>query len=47
MIRYNCEKKTLCVCGLFNDAVSSSDYIGSNDRVINESKRMLKEAVVA
>jgi hypothetical protein len=23
-------------CGLFNDAVSSSDYIASNDKIIND-----------
>jgi hypothetical protein len=26
----------LFICGLFNDAVSSSDYIASNDMVISE-----------
>jgi hypothetical protein len=26
----------LSICGLFSDAVSNSDYIASNDRVINE-----------
>jgi hypothetical protein len=24
------------ICGLFNDALSSSDYIASKDRMINE-----------
>jgi hypothetical protein len=24
------------LCGLFNDAISSLDYIASNDRTINE-----------
>jgi hypothetical protein len=32
---------------LFNDAVSSSDYIASNDTMINKLERMPKEAVVA
>jgi hypothetical protein len=38
----------LFICGLFNDTVSSSDYIASNDRVItnNEQERIWKEAVV-
>jgi hypothetical protein len=26
----------LDICGLFNDAISSSDYIASNDMIINE-----------
>jgi hypothetical protein len=26
----------MSVCGLFNDSVSSSDYVASNDRMINE-----------
>jgi hypothetical protein len=26
----------LLVCGLFNDAVSSLDYVASNDGIINE-----------
>jgi hypothetical protein len=26
----------LCVCGLFNDAVGSSDYISSNGAIIKE-----------
>jgi hypothetical protein len=26
----------LFICGLFNDAISTSDYIASNDRMINE-----------
>jgi hypothetical protein len=34
------------VCGLINDSVSSSNYIASNDRMINEMKRIWKEAVV-
>jgi hypothetical protein len=32
---------------LFNDAVSSSDYIASNDRMINKWERTRKETVVA
>jgi hypothetical protein len=35
------------ICGLFNDAVSSSDCIASNDTIINELERMWKEAVVS
>jgi hypothetical protein len=37
----------LFICGLFNDIVSSSDYIMSNDRAImnNEWDRIWKEAV--
>jgi hypothetical protein len=35
------------IYGLFNDAVSSSDYIQSNDRAINELEAMGKEASVA
>jgi hypothetical protein len=26
----------LFLCGLFNDTVSSSDYTGPNDEIINE-----------
>jgi hypothetical protein len=33
----NEEWTVLVGCGLFNDAVSSTDYIASNDRVINEN----------
>jgi hypothetical protein len=29
-------KQFLCLCVLFNDTVSSSDYIALNDNVINE-----------
>jgi hypothetical protein len=36
----------LFICFLFNDAVNSSDYIVSDDRMINELERMWKEAVV-
>jgi hypothetical protein len=32
-------------CGLFNNTVSSSDYIASNNRMNNEFKRMWKEVV--
>jgi hypothetical protein len=35
------------VCGLFNDAVCSSDYIASNDRTVNKIERIRKEAAVA
>jgi hypothetical protein len=31
----------------FNDTVSSSDYVASNGRMINELERIWKEAVVA
>jgi hypothetical protein len=34
------------ICGLFNDAFSSSDYIASNGRMINELQRIWKEAIV-
>jgi hypothetical protein len=37
----------LFICGIFNDAVSSSDYIASIDRKINELEMIWKEAVVA
>jgi hypothetical protein len=37
----------LFVCGLFNDAVSSSDYVASNDRMINELEWIWKDAIVA
>jgi hypothetical protein len=39
----------LFACGLPNNAVSSSDYIASNNKVNNEEllERMGKEAVVA
>jgi hypothetical protein len=34
------EKQQTCmylfICGLFNNAINSSDYIASNDRIINE-----------
>jgi hypothetical protein len=33
-------------CGLFNDTVSSSYYTASDDRMINELKRIWKKAVV-
>jgi hypothetical protein len=36
----------LFICGLFNDAVSNSDYIVSDDRVVNELDRIWKEAVM-
>jgi hypothetical protein len=42
-----CKFVYLFICGLFNDAVSSSDYKTSNDRMINEKKRTRKEAVAA
>jgi hypothetical protein len=32
--------------GLFKDAVSISDYIASNCRIINESERIWTEAAV-
>lgn len=35
----------LFVCGSFNDDVCSSDYIVSNDEIVNELVRMWKEAV--
>jgi hypothetical protein len=35
------------ICGLFNDAVSSSDYIAPDDRMINELEMIWKEMVVA
>jgi hypothetical protein len=35
------------MCGLFYDAVISSDDMASNSRIINESERIWKEAVVA
>jgi hypothetical protein len=35
----------LFIYGLFNDAVSSSEYKASDDR-INEQKRLWKETVV-
>jgi hypothetical protein len=34
-------------CGLFNDAVSSSDCIASNDRMNNELEKIWKEGIVA
>jgi hypothetical protein len=37
----------LFICDLFNNCVSSSDYIASNNRTINELEGMWKEAVVA
>jgi hypothetical protein len=33
---------TYFICSLFNDTVSSSDYIVSNDMMINELERMCK-----
>jgi hypothetical protein len=36
----------LSICGLFIDTVSSSDYIASDDGMINELERIWKEAVV-
>jgi hypothetical protein len=36
----------LLICGLFNDAVNSLDYVESNDGTINELERMYKEAIV-
>jgi hypothetical protein len=36
----------LFVCGLFNNAVSSSDYIASNNMMVNELERIWKEAVM-
>jgi hypothetical protein len=37
----------LFICGLFTDTVSSSDYIASNDTMINNDlERMCKEVVV-
>jgi hypothetical protein len=37
------------ICGLFNDAVSISNYMTSNDRIImiNEFEKIWREAVVA
>jgi hypothetical protein len=36
------------ICGLFNNAVSSSDYTSSGDKMINnELERTWKEMVVA
>jgi hypothetical protein len=36
----------LFVCGLYNDAVSSSAYIESNDVMNNKLKGIWKEAVI-
>jgi hypothetical protein len=33
---WNIVRNLLYICGLFNDAVSSSDYIASRDGIINE-----------
>jgi hypothetical protein len=33
--------------GLFNVCVNRSDYIATNEKLINELERILKEAVVA
>jgi hypothetical protein len=33
-------------CGLFNDAVGSSDYIVSNDRMNSDLERTWKDAIV-
>jgi hypothetical protein len=30
------QEQAIFLCGLFNDAVSSSDYIASNGKMINE-----------
>jgi hypothetical protein len=35
------------MCGLFNDAVSCSYYVASNDMMINELEMMQKKVVVA
>jgi hypothetical protein len=35
----------LLICALFNDAVSSSDYIALGGRINNESERIWKETV--
>jgi hypothetical protein len=39
-------KRIFCfyICGLFNDAVSNSDYTELNDRMNSELERILKEA---
>jgi hypothetical protein len=37
----------LCMYGLINDAVSSSDNIVSSGRMISELERMWKEVVMA
>jgi hypothetical protein len=34
------------ICNIFNDAASSSDYIVSDNRLINELQMMRKEAAV-
>jgi hypothetical protein len=40
-------KFKLFICSLFNDAISSSDYIASDDRMKHELQRIWNEAVVA
>jgi hypothetical protein len=34
------------ICGLLNDAVGNSDFIASEERVVNELEKIWKEAVV-
>jgi hypothetical protein len=36
----------LFICGLFNGAVSISEYVASNDRVINELEKVWRKAAV-
>jgi hypothetical protein len=35
------------ICGLFTDAISSSDYTASNELINDELERIRKEAAVA
>jgi hypothetical protein len=37
----------LVICDLFNDIVSSSDYVVLDDRLINEMENIWKEVVMA
>jgi hypothetical protein len=48
-MKLQAKHSSLFICGLFNDAVSSSDTVASGDKVImnDELERTGKEVVVA
>jgi hypothetical protein len=43
---WNLLEPVVCICGLSNEAVNSTDYILSDDRMIKGFERIWKEAVL-